>query len=129
MKKNLLLVPKVTWWILIWAVASLKIYTLICYFCPKYIMYEPKKFRGVMCYKTEEWCKIWGGTDLCFQKWHEEYGECWLNTWKSQNLHLNGLLLNKVKGWAKKLQRSYMPWCWRVMQYLKKNWLVVWKMT
>ena len=27
------------------------------------------KFGG-----TEEWYKIWRKTDLCFQKWHEEYG-------------------------------------------------------
>ena len=30
-----------------------------------------KKHRGVMCHNTEEWCKIWGRTDLCFKKWHE----------------------------------------------------------
>ena len=27
---------------------------LICYFCRKYIMFGPKKGRGVMCHKTEE---------------------------------------------------------------------------
>ena len=42
-----------------------------------------------MCHNTEEWCKIWRGTDLRFEKWHEEFG-------KSQNLHFNGLLLTKV---------------------------------
>ena len=31
--------------------------------------------------------------------------------------------------WPKKIQRSYLSWHWRVMQNLKKNWLVVWKMT
>ena len=30
--------------------------------------------------------------------------------------------------WPKKIQRSYLLWHWRVMQNLKKNWLVVWKM-
>ena len=24
----------------------------------KYITIEPKKYRGVMCHNTEEWCKI-----------------------------------------------------------------------
>ena len=24
---------------------------------------------------TEDWCKIWGRTDLCFEKWHEESGK------------------------------------------------------
>ena len=47
-----------------------------------------------------------------------------------KNFHFNGLLLSKVYiVWAKKVQRSYLSWHWRVMQNLKKNWLVVWKMT
>ena len=132
MKKNWLLVPKLMWgiwWILMRAVASLKICTLMCYFCQKH-MFEPKKYRGVTCHNTEEWCKIRGGTDLCFEKWHKEFGEFWSNTQKSQNLHFNGLLLTKVYNvWTNKLQRSYVSWHWMVIQYLKKNWLVVWKMT
>ena len=31
--------------------------------------------------------------------------------------------------WPKKVQRSYLSWHWKVMQILKKNWLVVWRMT
>ena len=31
--------------------------------------------------------------------------------------------------WPKKIQRSYLSWHWRVMQNLKKKWLVVWKMS
>ena len=31
--------------------------------------------------------------------------------------------------WAEKVQRSYLTWYWRMMQNLKKNWLVAWKMT
>ena len=39
-------------------------------------------------------------------------------------------LLCKVYNiWPKKVQRSYISRHWRVMQNLKKNWLVVWKMT
>ena len=84
----------------------------------------------VITLKTIKWCKIWRGTDLCFEKWHEEFGEFWSSSRKSQNLHINGLLLTKVYNvWAKQLKRSYVSWHWRMMQYLKKNWLVVWKMT
>ena len=36
--------------------------TLMCYFCRKYIMFEPKKYRGVMWHDTEERCKIWAMT-------------------------------------------------------------------
>ena len=46
-----------------------------------------------------------------------------------RNLHLSDILLNKVYVWAKKVHRSYLLWHWRMMQNLKKNWLVVWKMT
>ena len=31
--------------------------------------------------------------------------------------------------WLKRIQRSYLSWKWRVMQNLKKNWLVVRQMT
>ena len=82
----------------------------------KKIQFEPKKYRGLMCHKTEELCIIWGGTDLYFEKWHEEFGEFWPNTRKSQNLHFNGLLLTKVcNGWAKKVQKSSVSWYWRVI--------------
>ena len=54
-------------------------------------------------------------------------------TWALESLkdiHFNGLLLSKVCIlWAKNVQRSYLLWHWRAMQYLKKNWIVAWKMT
>ena len=78
-KKNWILVPEMTWgisWILMWEAASRQICTLICYFCWKYITFEPKqKYREVKCHNTAEWCKIWGGTNLNFEKWHEEFGD------------------------------------------------------
>ena len=47
-----------------------------------------------------------------------------------KNLHFNGLRLTKVHNvWPKIVQRSYLLWYWRVMKNLKKNWLVVWKIT
>ena len=85
LKKNWLLVPKIAgiWWILIRAVANLKICILTCYFYWKYVMLESKKWKEVRCHSTEEWYKIWRGTDLCFEKWHEEFGELHRNTQKS----------------------------------------------
>ena len=87
LKKNWLLVPKMTWiiwWNLMRAVASLRICTSMWYFCWKYIILEPKNYRRVMCHNSEEWCTIWGRTDLCFERWHEEFGEFWLNTQASK---------------------------------------------
>ena len=47
-----------------------------------------------------------------------------------KNVHFNKLLSNKVYNvWPKKVPRSYVSWYWRVIQNLKKNWLVIWKMT
>ena len=50
-----------------------KISTLIGSFCAKYIMFHLKKYRGVIFHDTEELCKIWGKTDIWFEKWHEEF--------------------------------------------------------
>ena len=50
-----------------------------------------------------------------------------LNTQNSQNFYLDWFILCKVYNvWPKNVQRSYVSWHWRMMQNLKKNWLVVW---
>ena len=47
-----------------------------------------------------------------------------------KNFHFDWSLLCKVYNfWPKKVRRSYISWHWRVMQNLKKNWLVVCQMT
>ena len=70
LKKNWLIVPRMTWRIcriLMQAITSLKLCTLMCDFCRKYIMFEQKKYKGVMYHSTEKRCKIWGETILCFE--------------------------------------------------------------
>ena len=52
-----------------------KICTLMACFWPNYVMFEQKKYKGVMFDDTEYWCKIWRKTDLCFIKWHEEFSK------------------------------------------------------
>ena len=42
-------------------------------FSAKYILFELKKYRGVIFYETEEGYKIWRGIDLLFQNWHKEF--------------------------------------------------------
>ena len=49
--KKWLLVPKMTWgiwWFAMQAVASLKICTLICYFCLYHIKFQSKKYRRIL---------------------------------------------------------------------------------
>ena len=41
----------------------------------KCIMFELKKYSGVMFHDTEDWCKIWRKTELLFEKWYEEFGK------------------------------------------------------
>ena len=49
---------------------------------------------------------------------------------KSEILHFDGFLLSKsYKGSTEKIEKSDLSWQWRVMQSLKKNWLVVSNMT
>ena len=41
-----------------------KFCTLLGCLWPKYVMFELKKYRGVMFDDTENWCKIWRKTDF-----------------------------------------------------------------
>ena len=75
-----------------------KIFTLMHSFWAKYILFELKKYWGVIFKDTEVGYKIWRGINLSFQNWHKQFD-----------------------------MRSYLLWQWRVMHNLKKNWLVVWK--
>ena len=60
LKKNWFIVSKMTriWWILTWALKSIKNCTWIGLFCAKYITFGLKKYRGAL-HGTEEWCEIW----------------------------------------------------------------------
>ena len=50
-----------------------------------------------MCNDTEEWWKIWGGIDLSFQNWHEEFDEFWPEHTKISKVStFNEFLLTKA---------------------------------
>ena len=73
-----LVISKLTWgiwWILTWALENLKNLLFNWLVWPKYVMFELKNYRGVMFDDTKDWCKIWRKADLCFQKWHKEFGK------------------------------------------------------
>ena len=66
LKKNWLFVWKMTWetwWTLTREVESLKICTLMGYYCRKYVMFEQKN--------TEELCREKWLIAIWFQKWHK----------------------------------------------------------
>ena len=41
-----------------------KSFTSMGYFCPKFMRFELKKYRGIIFHGTEQWCKIWINPDL-----------------------------------------------------------------
>ena len=52
------------------------------------------------------------------------------STRKYLNWNFDKILLSKVeKVWALNLQWSYVSWQWRMIQKLKRNWLVILKLT
>ena len=55
---------------------------------------------------TEYQCNIWRKTDLCFQKWHEEFSKFLPeHVRKSKNWGFDGLNV-----WAWHLQGSFVSW-------------------
>ena len=83
--------------------------------------YELKSYRRVMCHGNEEWCKIWKRHWLVISKLTWGIWQILMQVLKClKNVHLHGLLLNKVYNiWAKKVQQSYVWWHWRLMQNLR----------
>ena len=87
-------------------------------------------YVSVMYHGNEEWYKIWRETDMPFQNWHHNLTNFDTSIRMSQKFTFNEFLLTKVYNtWAKKVQKSYVWWHWRLMQNLKKIWLVLSKMT
>ena len=97
-----------------------QICTLIGYFCWKYIKFQLKK-------SMEETCLVIPKSDVKFVSKMTRIW--WILIWalKSlKHLHFDWSLFCQVYNvWPKKVQGSYISWNWRVMEILKKNWLVV----
>ena len=100
-------------------------------FCPKHTMFQLESFRGIMCHDTEEWYeKFKGKLTRGLKNDIKNLVNFHASSQKSENLHFDGLLLSKVyKVLVEKVQKSYISWHWRMMQSLKKKWLLVPKMT
>ena len=63
-----------------------KISNLFGPFRAKYIMFDLKKYRGVILHDTGEWCKIRWGIDLSLQNWLEEFNKFWPKHLKISNI-------------------------------------------
>ena len=78
------------------ALESLKIGILMGSFNPNLKKYELKIHRGVICHDNEKLSKIWRGTDLSFQSWHEEFDEFW-----PKQLKVSKIFILMGSFWAK----------------------------
>ena len=59
---------------------------------------------------------------LWFQNWHEESGELSLEHSKFEKWYIDGLFLSKAYNVsARKFQKDYVSWHWKVMEDLKEN--------
>ena len=84
-------------------------FTSMSYFCPNYMRFELKKIQRSYL--------LWHWSDA---KWHNELGELSLEHPKSEKLYFDGSFLSKAFNVsARKFQRNYVSWQWRVMQNLK----------
>ena len=93
---NWLVVWKMTWGI--WQVffRTLKIWILMGSFNPNWKIFELKIHKGVICPHNEELHKIWRGTDLSFQRWHEEFDKFW-----PEHLKISKMFTLMCSFWAK----------------------------
>ena len=109
-------------------------FTLMGSFCSKYIRFELEKYRGVIFHDTEPWCKIWINPDLVVSKMTWKIGWTFIRALQSlKNCTLMGSFCPKYLTFQPENFRGimchYVSWHWRMMQNLKKTWLVAWKMT
>ena len=57
----------------IYIVYILHIYLMNYIYCKVYILFELKKYRGIIVHETEGGYKICRGIKLSFQNWHKEF--------------------------------------------------------
>ena len=100
-------------------------------FGAKYVLFELKKYKGVIFLDIEEWCRIWRKIDWLLGKWHEEF--CKLSPEHSK--------VSKLEVWKDAFVQSrkcisfkftvelHVSWQWRMIQKLKRNWLFILKLT
>ena len=107
---------------------SMKMWDLIGFFCPEYVMFELKSTKDIF-HDTKERRKIWRGIDLPVQNWHDEFNEFWPEHFKVSNVcTLIGCFWPEYMTFELRKYR-YLSWHWRVMQKLKGNWLASSKVT
>ena len=67
-----------------------------------YNIWAKRMYRGGFFNGTEYWCNIWRKTDLCFQKWYEEFSKFLPeHVRRSKNWDFDRILSSKIENvWA-----------------------------
>ena len=77
-----------------------------------------------------QWCRIWINLDLAVSKL--AWGIGWTFIKALKNLKICFVIdpfCSKRNVSARKFQRNYVSWHWKMMENLSENWLAVWKIT
>ena len=74
--------------------------------------------------------KIWRKTDLWLKKWHEKLGKFPAELLKFSQLGIwwNSFVQSR-KCMTLSFTEDYVSWQWRIMHNLKRNWIVISKLT
>ena len=68
-----------------------KTVTFNCSYCATYLMFDLKKYRGVIFHDTQRWCKIWRKT-CGVENGMRNMSNFSYSTWKSQNWDFDEIL-------------------------------------
>ena len=96
----------------------------------KYLLFELKKYRGVIFHETEQGYKIWRGIDLLFWDWCKEFDKFWPDHSKvSKVFTLMGsfwakYILFELKMYRGVISHDIEEWCkiWRKTDLLLGKW-------
>ena len=107
-----------------------KIFILMGSFWAKYILFELKKYWGIIFHETEEGYKIWKGINFSFQNWHKEFDNIWAEHSKvSKNFILMDsfwakYILLELKKYRRIIFHETEEWykIWREVDLLFQNW-------
>ena len=124
LKENWFVVSKMTriWWILIGALKSPK---NLHFDMPFPVMFDLKKSSGVIFHDTREWCKILKENWLLLSKMTWRIWEIFTRALESLKIGtLMGFFCPKLKMHELKIYWGVAPWEWRIVQKLKRNWLL-----
>ena len=108
-----------------------KNFTSMGFFCPKYMRFKVKKYRGVIFYDTEQLCKTWINPHLVVLKMAWGIGWTFIRALKSLKNYtvMDSLCPKHIMFQLENFREiTYVSWHWRVMENVKEKWLLAWKM-